>query len=198
MKEIIFVRHAETNQTLEQRFSGASDPFLCDYGKETAKLTADFLCDCEIDIGFCSPWNRTRETMEIIRQGNNRGFEFSKDKRLAEVNFGHIEGMFFTELEKSFPQYASDFENNWQALTLEGGDNLLDYYNRATKVFDEIEQKEGRILVVTHTGFIGSSIAYKAGEAQNRGIYSRRIPPGSVWKFTQDGFEMIFSRENHE
>ncbi len=198
MKEMIFVRHAETNHTLERRFSGVSDPFLCEYGRETAGLTAEYLKDVEFDFGFCSPWNRTRETMEIINKANKRGFEFVQDKRLAEVNFGMIEGMLFTELETHYPEHAMDFKKDWQKLTLEGGDNLLDYYNRATKVFEELGQNDGRILVVTHTGFIGSSIAYRLGQAEEIGIYSRHIPPGSAWKFTKSGFDMLFSRNKDE
>ncbi len=196
MKELILVRHAETDHTLQRRFSGVSNPHLCEFGKETADFTAEFLKNHEFDTAFCSPWNRTKQTMQAICKSNTKGIDFIEDARLAEVNFGDIEGMLFTDLELHYPGHAMDFKRDWQTLTLQGGDNLLDYYTKASAMFKELEKNEGRTLVVTHTGFIGSAIAFKTGDAENLGIYSQRIPPGSVWKFDESGFEMLFARSH--
>ena len=63
---IYFIRHGQTDDNLNQIYTGQKDVPLNQNGIEQAKSTAKELKDTKIDICFCSPLLRAKQTSEEI------------------------------------------------------------------------------------------------------------------------------------
>ena len=121
---------------------------LTDAGREQAKEVSAKLKDKKIDLIFCSPFLRTKETAEIITEG--LGFDKSKiifDDRLHEVNVGFMDGRTDAEYQAYF---GSREEKFWKIP--EGGESHTDVKNRMTDFVYDIDSKyQGKnILIVSH------------------------------------------------
>jgi len=121
---------------------------LTEEGREQAKEVSVKLKDKKIDLIFCSPFLRTKETAEIIIEG--LGFDKSKiifDDRLHEVNVGFMDGRTDAEYQAYF---GSREEKFWK--TPEGGESHTDVKKRMTDFVYDIDSKyQGKnILIVSH------------------------------------------------
>ncbi|MFA6797573.1 MAG: class I tRNA ligase family protein [Candidatus Paceibacterota bacterium] len=121
---------------------------LTDSGKEQAIVAGEELKKDKIDIIYCSPFLRTKETAEIIADT----IGYSKDKivyddRLHEIYVGVLDGKPDAEYQNFFNDRIEKF---WK--TPEGGENYTTVKNRMTDFLYEIDSKnEGKnILIVSH------------------------------------------------
>jgi broad specificity phosphatase PhoE len=90
---LYFSRHGETQANREKRFSGKRDTPLTEKGLTQARAIGEIL---KRDLGLrpslqfiCSPLQRARTTMEIIRRTLELPpDDFSTDPRIAEIDLG--------------------------------------------------------------------------------------------------------------
>ena len=121
---------------------------LTEKGREQAKTAGEKLKDTEVDIIYCSPFVRTRETAEIIAE--QIGYPKDKivfDERLHEIYVGVLDGKPDAEYQAFFESREAKF---WK--TPEGGENYTTVKNRMTDfIYDVNSKHEGKkILVVSH------------------------------------------------
>lgn len=90
--EILFVRHGKTAWNKEKKMQGIVDIPLSDEGIEHAKKMAEKLKDKKIDIAFCSPLDRAKQTMEIINECRDEKVPILTDDALIERNYALYEG----------------------------------------------------------------------------------------------------------
>jgi len=100
------------------------------------------------DLVFVSPFMRTRETLEILKE--NLGLKDEQiifERRLGELNAGDFEG-------KPWNEYRGMFKNERERFVnpIHGGESLLDVKRRIGDVFYELEDKyqDKNILVISH------------------------------------------------
>ncbi|MDE2188145.1 MAG: class I tRNA ligase family protein [Patescibacteria group bacterium] len=155
------MRHGEAeNNTLNVISSKADDPkHLTEKGREQVKKAANFFTDKKIDLIFTSPFIRTRETAEIVRDSINLDKnQVITDSRLHELDAGIYHGKPFDEFQKVFPQTSVRFTSRPTA-----GENYADIRKRVGEFIYDMEKKhEGKnILIISHDAplFILSSIA---------------------------------------
>ena len=146
----LVVRHGEAESNVKKILS--SNPkavnHLTENGKEHAVLAAKNLEGKKIDMIYCSPFMRTRETAEIIAE--KIGYPLDKiiyDERLHELYGGILDGKPDSEYQAFF---GSRFEKFWK--TPEGRENYTMVKNRMTEFLYDINAKnEGKhILIVGH------------------------------------------------
>ena len=88
MKQIIFLRHAETKINKEGRFCGAIDTDITEEGRKQAEKMQETFKEYHFDAIYCSPLKRTKQTLEAIFP--NR--KFIKEDGFTEISLGDWEG----------------------------------------------------------------------------------------------------------
>ena len=88
---VYFIRHGETDFNLKGIIQGQLDIPLNETGIKQAYETKDKLTNLKIDIIFCSPLIRAKQTAEIINEKLNVPIVY--DNRLKEFNAGDKQGI---------------------------------------------------------------------------------------------------------
>lgn len=150
--KLFVVRHGEAESNVLGILSSnpKTQHHLTDNGRQQAEEAGENLkkSKTKIDIIYCSPFLRTKETAEIIADS----IGYSKDKivydpRLHEIFVGVLDGKPDAEYQAFFESREAKF---WK--TPEGGENYMTVKNRMMDFLYEINQKnDGKnILIVSH------------------------------------------------
>lgn len=191
MTEILFIRHGETDCNKKNLYYGHLNPGLNETGIWQLKNTRKKLekLNEKIDIVFSSDLKRCRESLELLEIDKNIKTHFSE--KLRELNFGTLEGKTYKEIERNFPRYVKEMQNNWRYFKAESGESLDDLQMRVSKKLNKIktENQNKKILVVTHAGVIQSLISYYLFGNLD-GYWQFKLDNGSITKMTvmEDGF----------
>lgn len=89
MKQIIFLRHAETNLNKEGRFCGRINIGITEEGRNQAEKMRRTLNQYSFNAIYCSPLERTKETLEAIFPNQ----KFIEDEGFSEIYLGDWEGL---------------------------------------------------------------------------------------------------------
>lgn len=191
MTEILFIRHGETDCNKKNLYYGHLNPGLNETGIWQLKNTRKKLekLNEKIDIVFSSDLKRCRESLELLEIDKNIKTHFSE--KLRELNFGTLEGKTYKEIERDFPRYVKEMQNNWRYFKAESGESLDDLQMRVSKKLNKIktENQNKKILVVAHAGVIQSLISYYLFGNLD-GYWQFKLDNGSITKMTvmEDGF----------
>ncbi len=124
---------------------------LTEEGKTQVERTVEALQHEKIDLIISSPFTRTRETTEILREK----LDLSDDQiifadELHEIDGGDFDGKTWEE----YHQYILQMGEDWFVEKIPGGESLKDVGKRTGKVLYELENnyKDKNILIVTHGG----------------------------------------------
>ncbi len=144
------VRHGEADSNVLGILS--SNPktkhHLTKNGREQAEVAGENLLKNKIDVIYCSPFLRTKETAEIIAE--KIGYPKDKiiyDKRLHEIFVGVLDGKPDAEYQAFFESREAKFTK-----TPDGGENYTSVKNRMTEfLYEANEKNEGKnILIISH------------------------------------------------
>ncbi len=162
------MRHGEADHNVANILSSkATNPHhLTERGQETVATMAKALVDKNIDIIIASPFVRTKETADIVVEEIAFKGQVQTDERLAEYDFGDLDGQ---SIEKYHSYYSSVTERFEKRLP--NGENLRDVKQRIGNFLYDIDQKyEGKnILFVTHDGPASMIFAVAEG-ADDKGM----------------------------
>lgn len=150
---LYFIRHGETDWNRLQRYQGQTDIPLNDTGRAQAARNGRVLGEvlggdlARLDFA-ASPLSRATETMEIVRIGMGlQPRPFLLDDRLKEQNFGHWEGMLWSELPTLDPEGFRARQADTWSWTPRGGENYADVTARIARWLEGIERDT---VVVSH------------------------------------------------
>ena len=124
------------------------DP-LTEEGRDQVKKSALDLRDKKIDLIVCSPFQRTKETAEIVAEilGIEKS-QIAMDKRLGEIKTGMT--------NKTWPEYWAPYPSREDRLSgrFGSGENLYDVRKRSLQTLFDLDKKysDKNILIVTHEG----------------------------------------------
>lgn len=162
---IYFVRHGQTDDNVNGNIlTGWGATPLNDVGLAQAKQVSKELKDIHFDLCFCSPLERTRQTLdEILKFHLNLKVVF--DDRLKERDYGEISGMPASVCK--FRRWNSNDEIPFKMET------IPQMYSRIESFYNEILKKYSNktILIVSHSGVARLSHFYFNGLPAN-GDYS--------------------------
>ena len=157
MLEIYIVRHGKTLFNQKDMVQGACDSPLTQEGVIQAKNVGKNMMDIPFTVSLSSPSGRASDTCEYAI--NNR-LPIIYDKRLKEMDFGHLEGEKNATLREGKPQ---DF-NEMCAVgwVEEGGENTQMVMDRIASFFDDLVKKYDNevILIATHGMWIYFAMQY--------------------------------------
>ena len=149
-RDIVFVRHGETDWNREKRLQGSTGAPINDAGREQAKGLARLLWEVPFAAIYSSTLPRALETASYVA-GPHR-VSVIPDPRLNEIHHGDWEGLSESELPDI------DLYRRWRedptSVSLPGAEPLADVRDRAVEAMREIAARhpapEGLVAVVSH------------------------------------------------
>ena len=88
---LYIIRHGKTDWNLKHKLQGKTDIPLNDIGRQMAKEAGELYREIHLDVCYCSPLLRARETAGLLLEG--RDVPVIIDERLSEMGFGIYEGV---------------------------------------------------------------------------------------------------------
>lgn len=148
------VRHGQTEWNVLKKMQGSADIPLNKKGIQQARQTKNNLDNINLDMIFCSPLIRAKQTAEIINEERNLKIVF--DDKLRERNYGEFEGT-----SKSSFNY-NDFWAYGKNLKYDKAENVQDFFKRIYDFLDSIKEKYygKNILIVCHAGVVKAIECY--------------------------------------
>lgn len=144
--KLIFVRHGEALSNVKNIVGGQTEFPLTKCGIEQAKKVGKRLKNVKIDVVFCSPLKRAKETAkEIMKYHNN--LDVIYDKEIMEGSFGIFENKPIEEFLTALEAY----EGPTETFKPDGGESLVDVFERAKLFSKKFESYKGKtVLIVAH------------------------------------------------
>ncbi len=150
-KEIIFIRHAQSQGNVDGMWHGRTDGPLSPAGEESLEHLGRRLSTWNVDLVVASPLTRTRKTAEAL------GREVFIDEDFIEMDVGRWEGRSFKEVEENSRDELEAAFTDWSVPMGVTGESLDALAKRAQTAIDRILDRLGkgeRAVVVTHGGFM--------------------------------------------
>lgn len=151
--KILFVRHGESIDDIEDRYGGSADFDLTDKGREqvfeSAKKISSF--NEKFDVVLSSPLKRALQSAEII--ANELHLEVEVFEYLKERNLnGILTGLVRSEAKEKYPEVV-ETHSRWEYI--DGSERTEDFNNRVKNAIKYLLRMEHNSLVaVTHGLFL--------------------------------------------
>ncbi len=152
------MRHGKTDWNLQRRLQGRTDIPINDEGRKMAEKAALECRDINIDVCYCSPLIRAKETAEIFLK--NRNIPIITDERLVEMCFGIYEGVKNSSDIPGSPM-KDFFETPEKFKGVENGETFDDLFARTGEFLKEViepQLAEGKDILIIGHGAMNSSI----------------------------------------
>jgi alpha-ribazole phosphatase/probable phosphoglycerate mutase len=164
MTRLLLIRHAEPDEDALGRCYGRLDVGLSPTGLASAERLAESLRAVELDAVYVSP--RLRAVQTATAFGTSR----IVDDRLRELDFGHLEGRTYDEIEREQPEFFRSWMETPTLVRFPGGESYADLRQRVSVALDDIvTANEGRtVALVSHGGVIRAALAVALGLPDER------------------------------
>ena len=184
---LVLVRHGVTVHTSAKRFSGGlggDNPPLSDEGRDQIRAVGDWLAPLgeRAAAVVASPVRRTRESADLL--GELLGVAVSEEPGIAEMEFGHWDGLTFPEVaEKHGPELEAWLGSVDVAPT--GGESFRAVQERVLAGLDRVltAHAGGTVVLVSHVTPIKVIVA-RALEAPLEALFRMELSPASVTVLT--------------
>ena len=163
-KEVILIRHGETDWNAQQRWQGHTDVPLNAQGIQQAESVAEELRKYALDVLFSSDLARAHQTAQIIAK--RQELKIFTTNRLREVDVGAAEGLGYEEAVERFGQKSILRWRSVLPVDLEfafpGGETKLEAVRRAYRVIENFLHSIGakRVGIVSHGMLIRTFLNY--------------------------------------
>lgn len=155
MNDILLLRHGQTLWNIEGRIQGHGDSPLSAEGLAQADALARRLGAERPDMLYTSDLGRARQTMAPIARAT--GLVPRVDPDLRERCYGVFEGRTWLEIEREFPREYEAHLGRSPAVKAEGGESMLEFYERAVGAITRIAENAAgaKVVILAHGGVLG-------------------------------------------
>lgn len=145
---LFVIRHGQTEWNVLKKMQGLADIPLNNNGIKQANEVKKKFDELDIDLIYCSPLIRAKQTAEIINKNKKLNIIF--DDRLKERNYGEFEG-----INKSTFNY-NEFWAYRKNIHYKEAENIQDFFERINVFLQELKYNysDKNILIVTHAGVL--------------------------------------------
>lgn len=153
MTTVYFVRHGATEFNRTERFQGATDVPLDDFGQAQAGYLGERFRDVPLNAVYASPLIRARQTAQGVCKFHPELTPIA-DSGLCEIHCGVLEGRFVSELRAEYPDVMDIFQHRPAAFAPPGGETAYQVHIRMGAAIRRIvESNPGKTLAVVSHGF---------------------------------------------
>ena len=158
--KLILVRHGESEANANHILQGQTEGKLTKKGIEQAKKVGKELKEkYKIDMVFCSPLKRTKETLNCILDEYPIEGEIFMSKLLMERDFGE-----YSEMETQLIDWEEMDKDNKINEEL-GIESLVNLKKRSELFLEDLKLEDAKtVLVVSHSGPIKMMISKITGK----------------------------------
>lgn len=187
-KQIILIRHGQTDWNLAGRYQGRADIALNATGRAQAQRLAARMKSEEVGAVYSSALCRAAEFAGIVFAER----AICREPDLGEICFGVFEGLAYDEIIDKHPEIYSQWAASPFGVSIPGGESLPDFETRVGNVFKKIIAREraDRIAIVTHGGVINTIIGKTLKLRNGRDIIPD-LASLSVIEFSENKAEII-------
>lgn len=200
-RQLVLVRHGQSDWNLKNLFTGWQDPDLSEKGIEEAKAAGKKLRQAgdRFDIAFTSALKRAQHTLDLmLEELGQEDLKTVKDQALNERNYGDLTGLNKDEARKRWGQKQVHLWRRSFDVAPPGGESLKDTANRVLPYFErEILPRVlngERVLVSAHGNSLRALIM-ALEKLSGEEIVKRELETGVpiVYRLNPDG--SVKSRE---
>jgi broad specificity phosphatase PhoE len=179
-KEVLLVRHGETDDNAADRFQGQLDTPLNDRGREQARAVARILAGEGLRALYSSPLVRASETAEIV--GAVLGLEPVLDERLMEADAGDWSGRLYAEIIADQSGAFDAWRAADPAFRFPNGESVAEQTARVAAALTDVRAGPLPALVVCHGGVIRAveGLRVTIGAVGNCSLYRLAVPSAST------------------
>ncbi len=179
---LYIMRHGRTDWNGLHKLQGRTDIPLNNEGRRMAEKAGEECREIPLDLCYCSPLARARETAKIVLQG--RGIPIIPDGRLKEMCFGEYEGVTDYFTNPALP-ISTLFQKPEAYKASVGGAETFDELFARTgaflkEVIDPLMRQGKNVLIVGH-GVMNISIISQI----------RHLPIEQFWTVWIDNCRMM-------
>ena len=171
---LYFIRHGQTEENVKNILTGRRDIPLNETGVKQVEDEGVNCKDLNIDIIFCSPLYRARQTCDAINKYHNA--EVVVTDEVIERTYGKYEGKLASSIdrEKSW-NYFEDYNKK-------GIETPRMLFGRIYAFLDKIkeEYKDKDVLIVAHNGVGRAIYCYFNGIPEGGNLLSFNMPNAKV------------------
>jgi len=139
-KQVVLLRHGETEWSLSGRHTGKTDIPLTEQGRRQAKALGPELRQWKFALVLTSPLQRATETCRLAGYGH----QAQARPELAEWDYGRYEGMTTEQITQTSPHWSLWRDGG------PGGEKASDVGRRVDRVISEIRATDGDVLIFAH------------------------------------------------
>jgi uroporphyrin-III C-methyltransferase/precorrin-2 dehydrogenase/sirohydrochlorin ferrochelatase len=157
--EVLLIRHGETGDEYRGRYVGRMDPPLSTIGVEHAAALRRHAGLAHAGAAcLASPSLRARQTAAAA------GFQADIDEDLREIDFGHWEGLRFSEIAAADPDGVERWARLDAGFRFPGGESLAEFETRVRRLAERLAAGPPRkVVAVTHGGVIRALVCHWLG-----------------------------------
>lgn len=141
---------------------GASDIPLS--GQGLTRLHPLFPQLHDLDLWYCSPLLRTRQTLEYMQAQGCVMQTVAFDERLREIHFGAWEMQTFTSIAAAYPEEIELWSKAYRSFVFPQGEAVADFVQRVQELLTTLVHTEFRSIgLMTHGGVIRTLLCLALG-----------------------------------
>ncbi|MBN8215223.1 MAG: histidine phosphatase family protein [Spirochaetes bacterium] len=158
---LYLLRHGETAWNSEGKYQGQLDIPLNERGRQQALLASRWMARRRLDAIYTSDLSRALNSALPIAEAC--GVAAVPLAELRERHMGAYQGLSFEEIREKFPETKRKDYRTFARIP--GGESAEAFLERVDRAIDRLAEThaDGRILAVTHGGFIYYHIRHLLG-----------------------------------
>ncbi len=192
MTELLIVRHGETEWNCVERFRDRVDVPLNETGIKQAEAVARYLKPVSVEVVFCSPVPRARQTAEIIARAHN--LSATPAEGLTDLDFGDWQGKSIDDVRNTAT--FRDWLEHPESVQLPHGERLDSARQRAVAMVTEaVKRYKGSVVLVTHRVIVKLLVCALLG-LDNSHFWDIGSDTAAISSFTAERGRYILNKHN--
>ena len=190
MKQVVLIRHGESQWNLENRFTGWVDVPLSPKGEQEAREAGEKLQAFRFDYAFTSVLTRAIRTLEIVMDVIGQSeLPVERDQALNERMYGDLQGLNKTETAEKYGEAQVKLWRRSYDVRPPGGESLQDTAERVLPYYrDRIWPRlaKGETLLVVAHGNSLRALVMHLDQLSREEVLELNIPTGAPLLYELD------------
>lgn len=171
------VRHGEAHRSVRGRCCGSLDPPLSDEGRRQLEETSGLLERLAPVAIYTSPRLRALDSARALAMT----MPLTIDDRLAEIDFGVLEGLTYQEVADRYPIVWRTWMHRPADVVFPGGERFDAFTARIDNLLADLKDRHpGQAIVIVAHGGVNRVILARALDLELRRMFRLQQSPGAV------------------